>query len=356
MPGFLKKLEEADLALSFEDVLLLPSYSDVSFSEIETSTLIPPSLKLSIPILSSPMDTVTGREVALILGSMGGLGVLPRNILPDAAISIIKEARERGIPIAAAVGPRDTELARKLIDEEVSCIVIDSAHGHSKSVIEMTAELSRSDVPIISGNIVTADAALALVEAGASGLRVGIGPGHACTTREIAGIGCPQLTAIARVADAVSDSDMEVAVIADGGFEKPADLVKAIAVGADAIMLGYLIASSLEAPGERVELNGKCYKRYRGMGSQGALQSDSSRYGEFKRVPEGVEGLIECRGSLSSIIDFLLGGLKQGMGYVGARNLSELKEKAKLVRITPSSFREGGPRGMLRDGEWDALK
>jgi len=354
MPRFLDKLREAETALSFEDVLLLPGPSDVFFSEIDVSVSIRPGLKLSIPILSSPMDTVTGEKVAEVLGSLGGLGVLPRNIPEEHMISAIRKLRDRGIPVGAAVGPRDAELAEKLAEEGASAIVIDSAHGHSRAVLEATAKLSKLDVPLISGNIATAEAARALVEAGATGLRVGIGPGHACTTREVAGVGCPQLTAIAAVADAVYGEG--VVVIADGGIEKPADIVKALAAGAHAVMLGYLIAQSDEAPGDRVEIGGKCYKRYRGMGSRGALSSGSNRYGDFKRVPEGEEGFVECRGSLCELIDYLIGGLKQGMGYIGARSIEELQSKSRFVRITPSALREGGPRGILREGEWGNSK
>lgn len=354
MPSFFEKLKNTDLALSFEDVLLLPDYSDLKPEEIDVSTRIPPNLVLKIPILSSPMDTVTGEKVVMSLGSLGGLGILPRNLPEKEILSVLKKANDSGIPAGVAVGPRDSALAKKFVEEGARAIVIDSAHGHSKSVIEATLQLSRLDVPLISGNIVTAEAAKALAEAGATGLRVGVGPGHACTTREVAGVGCPQLTAIAQVADAVHE--MDVLVIADGGIEKPSDIVKALAVGAGAVMLGYLIAQSNEAPGETVSIGGKCYKKFRGMGSRSALSSGSQRYGDFKKVPEGEEGFVECRGFLSEIIEYLVGGLKQGMGYVGARNIGELQRKARFVRLTPSSLREGGPRGMLRDGIWERSK
>jgi IMP dehydrogenase len=350
MPKFSDKLKNAEIALSFEDVLLLPGPSDVRPEEMDVSARIPPDLELKIPILSSPMDTVTGKRVVEVLGSLGGLGILPRNLPESEVFSILKSAREEGIPVGVAVGPSDTELAKKLAEEGASAVVIDSAHGHSRAVVNATAQLSSLDVPLISGNVVTAEAAKALAEAGATGIRVGVGPGHACTTREVAGVGCPQLTAIAQVADALEGKG--VLVIADGGIEKPSDMIKALAAGAGAVMLGYLIAQSYESPGERIEVNGKCYKRYRGMGSRGALSSGSQRYGEFKKVPEGEEGFVECRGPLSEIIEYLIGGLKQGMGYVGARSIEDLQEKARFVRITPFASREGGPRGMLRDGSW----
>lgn len=345
MSKFLKKLSEAELALTFDDVLILPGPSDLEPDEIDTSVLLSPNLKLSIPIISSPMDTVTGRELLISLGKLGGLGILPRNMNTDEQLSIIKEAKELGVPCGVAVGPRDIERARRFIDAGADAIVIDSAHGHSKAVIESTKKLSKYDVVLIAGNIVTAEAALELVDAGATALRVGVGPGHSCTTREITGVGCPQLTAIAKVADAVLEKN--VSVIADGGIEKSGDIVKAIAAGSDAVMLGYLLASASEAPGERKVVDGKCFKKYRGMGSKGALLSGSTRYGEFKKVPEGVEGFIPCKGTVKEIVEELVNGLKQGMGYVGARNIKELKEKAKFVKLSPYSHREGGPRGLF---------
>lgn len=343
MGVFKEKVNNMLEGLSFDDVLLVPQYSEVDLKEISTETRLSKNLSLKVPIISSPMDTVTGFEMALAMAELGGIGILPRNLGLEETLEAVNTLREKNLPVGAAVGPFDDERVKRLVDADVSIIVIDTAHGHSKNVIDATRRYSQYSIPIMAGNIVTGEAARALIDAGASSLRVGVGPGHACTTREVAGVGVPQLTAIADVADVAVESG--VSVVADGGIEKPADVVKALAVGADAVMLGYLLAGADEAPGAVVYRGGRCYKVYRGMGSRGALRRGSARYGEFKRVPEGVEGLVACRGSVRDVVGWLIGGLVQGMGYVGARSLSELRERARFVRLSPGGFRETGPRG-----------
>lgn len=340
-----EKIERAPVALSLDDVLLVPQYSDVNLDEIDVSTSISKKLKLVIPIISSPMDTVTSREMALKLAELGGLGALPRNMDPLTAVSIVREARERKLVVAAAVGPFDDERVKALVDAGVAMIVVDSAHGHSRNVIEATRRYKNYGVDVMSGNIVTGEGARALIDAGADALRVGIGSGHACTTREVAGVGVPQLTAVSWVAEVAREAG--VGVVADGGIEKPAHVVKALAAGADAVMLGYMLAGTDEAPGEVVEIEGRKYKPYRGMGSRGALASGSTRYGSFKRVPEGVEGYVEYKGPVERVVDLLVNALRQGMGYVGAKNLDELRRKAVFVRITEAGHYESSPRGML---------
>ncbi|RLE71009.1 MAG: guanosine monophosphate reductase [Thermoprotei archaeon] len=352
MGNYSEKLKDSPLGLSFNDVLLIPQYSDVKLGEMDVSTRLTSNLKLKIPILSSPMDTVTGPEMALAMGEMGGLGILPRNLNLDEVLKAIDKLHEEGLPIGVAVGPFDDDKVTRLAEKEVDIVVIDTAHGHSRNVLEAVKRFKREyGVEVMAGNVATGEGAEALIEAGADSLRVGIGPGHACTTREVAGVGVPQLTAVAWVADVASE--YEVSVVADGGIEKPADIVKALAAGADAVMLGYLLAGTDEAPGEVLRISGKVYKKYRGMGSKGALASGSARYGEFKKVPEGVEGYVEYRGSLREILEYLVGGLKQGMGYLGAKNLGELKAKARFVRITPAGAGESKPRGIiLADELW----
>ncbi len=350
MGKFSDKIKDLPLGLSFDDVLLVPQYSDVRIEEIDLSTKIAEKLTLRIPIISSPMDTVTGREMVIELGRLGGLGVLPRTLQLDHTLEIVREALENSVPVAAAVGPFDDNRVKKLAEEGVSLIVVDTAHGHSKNVVEATRRYSEYGVPVMAGNIVTGQAAEALINAGASSLRVGIGPGHACTTREVAGVGVPQLTAISWVAEIAKERG--VSVIADGGIEKTGDIVKALAAGADAVMLGYLLAGVNEAPGRRLEVSGRCYKEYRGMGSLSALKRGSKRYGEFKKVPEGIEGYVECRGPLKYVISNIVGGLKQGMGYVGARNIRELQKKAVFVRLSEGGIKESRPRGILREVNW----
>lgn len=352
MGNYSEKLKDPPLGLSFNDVLLIPQYSDVKLGEIDVSTRLTSNLKLKIPILSSPMDTVTGLEMAHAMGKIGGLGILPRNLDLDEALKAIDKLHKERLPIGVAVGPFDDDKVARLAEKEVDIVVIDTAHGHSKNVLEAVKRFKREyGVEVMAGNVATGEGAEALIEAGADSLRVGIGPGHACTTREIAGVGVPQLTAVAWVADVASEYG--VSVVADGGIEKPADIVKALAAGADAVMLGYLLAGTDEAPGEVLRISGKVYKKYRGMGSKGALASGSARYGEFKKVPEGVEGYVEYRGSLREVLEYLVGGLKQGMGYLGARNLGELKAKARFVRITSAGAGESKPRGIiLADELW----
>lgn len=343
MGTYREKVRNAIEGLSFDDVLLLPRYSDVRLDQVSIETSLAPGLHLKAPIISSPMDTVTGRLTALKLAELGGLGVLPRNMPLPEALAVVEEAEGRGLKVAAAVGPRDDEKVKAFSDSGAALIVVDTAHGHSRDVVEAVKRYSGHPVPVMAGNIVTGEAADALIDAGASSLRVGVGPGHACTTREVAGVGMPQLTAVAEVADVARERG--VSVVADGGVEKPADVVKALAAGADAVMIGYLFAGTEEAPGATVAVGGRRYKVYRGMGSRGALRSGSGRYGEFKRVPEGVEGLVELRGSLEDVFSWLVNGLVQGMGYVGARSLEELRERAVFVRLSPGAFRESGPRG-----------
>lgn len=351
---FVSKIQRAEKKYSFDDVLIVPRFSDVKLEEIDVSTRIAKNLLLRIPIISSPMDTVTGKEMVYALGKLGGLGILPRNMDIHEMEKIVREATDNKLMVGVAVGPFDDDRVERAVNAGVSVIVIDTAHGYSKNVIEATKRYSRQGVPIISGNIVTKEAALALIDAGASSLRVGLGPGHACVTREVTGVGYPQLSAIAEVADVAVDHG--VSVIADGGIEKPGDIVKAIAAGADAVMLGYLLAGTDESPSNKIYVNDKCYKPYRGMGSRSALLSGSNRYGTFKSVPEGSEGLVECRGPLINVINYLLGGLKQGMGYVGARNINELKAKAEFVILSKATAREGGPRGLTEaKGPWEQL-
>jgi IMP dehydrogenase len=246
----------------------------------------------------------------------------------------------------AAVGPSEDLLARvdALVAVNVDAIVIDTAHGHTQTVIDAVTTLRRryKELLIIAGNVGTGEGTEALIQAGANIIKVGIGPGSICTTRIVAGVGVPQLTAVldcARVAQRYS-----IPLIADGGIRYSGDIVKALAAGADAVMIGSLFAGTDESPGEKVIYQGRAFKEYRGMGSEGAMKSGSSdRYfqkGQGKIVPEGVEGLVPYKGSVRDIVFQLVGGIKAGMGYIGARNIAELRKKSKFVRISFSSLKE----------------
>lgn len=343
-------LNKLPLGLTFDDVLLIPRFSTITLEEIDVSTRLTRGIKLDIPIVSSPMDTVTGERMVLELGRLGGVGVLPRNMDIGLMISIISKAKEEEVPVGIAVGPFDDDIVSKVYSAGADFIVVDAAHGHSRNVVEAVKRYKRNtDMEIIAGNIVTEEGAEALISAGADALRVGLGCGHACTTREITGVGVPQLTAIKWVYRVASD--YEVPLIADGGIEKPADLVKALAAGADTVMLGYLLAGTDEAPGSIIRIQSKEYKYYRGMGSKAAITNGSRRYGEFKKVPEGIEGYIEYRGSLRHVVEWLIGGLKQAMGYLGARDLSELRSRARFIMITNRGRIESRARGLLPIGE-----
>lgn len=251
--------------------------------------------------------------------------------------------------VAAAVGTSDSQMERAeaLISAQVDAVVVDTAHGHSQYVIDFVTRLKKhhSKVNVLAGNVATQDAAKALIDAGADAIKVGIGPGSICTTRIVAGIGIPQFTAIARVCEVAHKKS--IPVIADGGIKFSGDLVKALGVGASTVMIGSLFAGTDEAPGEEVLYQGRTYKTYRGMGSIGAMKDGSAdRYFQsemnsgYKFVPEGVEGRVPYKGSLSNVIHQLMGGLRAGMGYTGCKTIADLHRKAKFVRITQAGLRE----------------
>lgn len=263
---------------------------------------------------------------------------------PDAA----KDAQGRLLAGAAVGVSKDTKRrVQALIEAEVDMIVVDTAHGHSKGVLEAIREIRRNypDLVIVAGNVATGEATRDLIEAGASVVKVGIGPGSICTTRIVAGIGVPQITAIYDCATVARQYG--VPIIADGGIRYSGDIVKALASGADAVMLGSLLAGTEEAPGESEIFQGRRFKVYRGMGSIGAMQQGSSdRYFQEnvqKLVPEGIEGRVPYKGPLSDTVYQLIGGVRSGMGYCGAANLHELKENSRFVRITNASLRESHP-------------
>jgi IMP dehydrogenase len=460
--------------LTYDDVLLVPSYSEVLPRNVKLDTLFTKNISLNIPVVSAAMDTVTESRMAIAIAQEGGIGVLHKNMSieeqaikvrkvkrsengmiidpitlhEDAvvgdALQIMKEFGIGGIPVtsasnklvgivtnrdlrfeketskpvsevmtsdnlittsefvdfsdaemilqehkieklpvvdkdyhlvglitykdilkikerpnackdergrlrvAAAVGVTSDTLDRvtALKNAGVDCVVVDTAHGHSKGVIDMTRKIKKlfPDLDVVVGNIATAEAAKDLIKAGADAIKVGIGPGSICTTRIVAGVGVPQLTAIQDVASAVKGSG--VPIIADGGIRYTGDIVKAIAAGASSIMAGSQFAGVEEAPGETIIYEGRKYKTYRGMGSVEAMQSGSKdRYFQDveddvrKLVPEGIVGRVPYKGTLSEVIHQMVGGLRAGMGYCGATDISSLQE-ARFIRITNSGIRE----------------
>lgn len=462
--------------LTFDDVLVQPRYSGMMPSEVEVTTRLTARIPMGVPIVSSPMDTVTEHRMAIGLAQVGGLGVIHKNLSiegqaaevekvkrsangiitdpvtlpPEAPVAEAREAmansRVSGVPITdasgrlvgiltrrdlrfldrndlpigevmtkgnlvtatgnvtlreaetilmekkveklllvdeeynltglitikdidmmrrfpqaakddrgrlragAAVGVHDYERAEALIAKEVDFLVVDSAHGHSKNVIETVKQLkSRWDIDVVAGNVATAEATRDLIEAGADAVKVGIGPGSICTTRVISGIGVPQITAIAAAAEAAQGTD--TTIIADGGIRYSGDITKAIAAGANLVMIGGLLAGLDESPGERILYHGRTYKSYRGMGSIGAMEKGSSeRYRQSdkdnsagKLVPEGVEGRVPYKGELHPFIYQLVGGLRAGMGYCGTRTIDELRTDARFIRVSPATVRENHP-------------
>ncbi|MBK8013719.1 MAG: IMP dehydrogenase [Deltaproteobacteria bacterium] len=459
--------------LAFDDVLLRPGYSETLPKDAELETQVTRNLRLKIPIFSAAMDTVTDARLAIALAQLGGLGVVHKNLSPEAqaaevrkvkrfesgiisdpvtvtstmkieaALALVAEHgfssfpvvddgrlvgiltsrdiravdrhdrliaeamtrhvitvqegtppeetrrlmhqhRKETVPIvdgmgalvglvtlkdlekrarhpdavtdregrllvgaALGVGPDRPDRAQRLVEAGVDLLVIDTAHGHSKGVIDAVkaTKLAHPHVELMAGNVATAEGTHALMDAGVDAVKVGIGPGSICTTRIVAGVGVPQLSAVAECARASGTSG--IGIVSDGGIKYSGDIVKALAMGAHAVMIGSLLAGVAESPGEVVLYEGRAFKSYRGMGSLGAMQQGSAeRYGQDARtatsklVPEGIEGRVAFRGSLDETIWQLLGGLRAGMGYAGAVTLAELREKARFVRITAAGLRE----------------
>ena len=466
---FEEKLRNAEEGLTFDDVLLIPSRTPVEPKDVVVESRITRNIRIKVPILSSPMDTVTEERMAIAMAEFGALGIIHRNlsveeqvrmvryvkreesliirdlhtITPETTVEeaekIMRENKIAGLPVVkdgklvgiltnrdirfyrgkrikvenlmtkdvitaeegitleeaveimhthrieklpivrdgrlvglitakdilkremypdasrdaegrlmvgAAVGPFDIERARALENAEVDVIVIDTAHAHNEKVMESIKKMRKEiDVDIIAGNLATREAAEDLISLDVDALRVGIGPGSICTTRVVAGIGVPQITAIAETADVAREYG--IPVIADGGIRYSGDIVKAIAAGASGVMLGSLLAGTDESPGREMIIGGRKFKVYRGMGSLGVLQKGvSDRYGKIgkgKVVPEGVEAAVPYKGKVSEVLSQLVGGMKSGMGYVGARNIEELQIKGRFIRITQAGLRESHP-------------
>ena len=273
-------------ALTFDDVTLTPKYSEVLPSEVNTSSELSDNLKLKIPLLSSAMDTVTESRMAIAIAKAGGIGVIHRNLDISKQINEIKKVKKKGLLVGAAVGagPLEYKRAEAILKEGVDLIVVDTAHGHSKKVGEIVKKIKakkNNKTTLCAGNIATKDGAKFLSKLGVDLVKVGIGPGSICTTRLVAGIGVPQLSAILEVKKGVNNK--KVKIISDGGIKYSGDIAKALVAGADAVMIGSLFAGSIEAPGKLVNKNGKLYKKFRGMGSVGAMNKGSAdRYFQKK--------------------------------------------------------------------------
>ena len=337
-------------ALTFDDVTLAPNYSEVLPSEVSTKTILSKNLILEIPLLSSAMDTVTESKLAIAIAKAGGIGIIHRNLDIKKQISEIKKVQSKNLIVGAAVGagPKELKRAETILKENVDLIVVDTAHGHTKKVAEIIKKIKKkksNQTALCAGNVATAEAAKFLVKLGVDIIKVGIGPGSICTTRLVAGIGVPQLSAILSVRNSIKNKNVKI--ISDGGIKYSGDLVKAFAAGADAIMIGSLFAGTKETPGKLIKKKGKLFKSFRGMGSVGAMNKGSAdRYFQKKQkdtskyVPEGVEGFVKYKGDVESIIYKLIGGLKSSMGYLGSKNIIKLRNKPNFVKITKAGFYE----------------
>ncbi|WP_283621439.1 IMP dehydrogenase [Limosilactobacillus avium] len=359
----------AKKGLTFDDVLLIPAESHVLPNEVDLSTRLAKNIKLNIPLISAGMDTVTEGPMAIAMALQGGLGVVHKNMSIQAQAGEVANVKSVVVPAsatraavddqnrllcAAAVGvTSDTfERAEALLKAGADAIVIDTAHGHSAGVLRKIKEIRDHfpDVTLIAGNVATGEATKALYDAGVDVVKVGIGPGSICTTRVVAGVGVPQITAIYDAACVAREYGKPI--IADGGIKYSGDVVKALAAGGNAVMLGSMLSGTTEAPGQIFEDQGVKYKAYRGMGSVGAMaqaHGSSDRYFQGgvneanKLVPEGIEARVKYKGDVSDVVFQIDGGLRSGMGYVGAPDIPTLIEKAQFVQITNAGLRESHP-------------
>ena len=359
----------AKKGLTFDDVLLIPAESHVLPNEVKLDTKLAPNLQLHIPLISAGMDTVTEGNMAIAMAENGGLGVIHKNLSIEVQVEEVKKAKGKTVDpnlphpavddqgrllAAAAVGvTSDTfERAESLLEAGADAIVIDTAHGHSAGVLRKIKEIREHfpNATLIAGNVATGEGTAALFDAGVDVVKVGIGPGSICTTRIVAGVGVPQITAIYDAASVAQKYGKKI--IADGGMKYSGDVVKALAAGGNAVMLGSMFSGTTEAPGTIFTNEGKQFKSYRGMGSVGAMSQQhgsSDRYFQGgvneanKLVPEGVEALVPYKDDVSNIIYQIDGGLRAGMGYVGAGTIKELIENSQFVQITNAGLRESHP-------------
>lgn len=329
---------------TFDDVLIRPAYSEIeSRQDIDLSQDFL-GLNLSIPVISANMDFVTGREMAIAMHNAGGLGILNRFMPPADQIGDIKTLYSEGYPVAFSVGTRDQKESLDFIRHiDGSCnlapyiVCVDVAHGHHRKVIDLVKRVKDlfPSARVVAGNVATAEGTVDLIAAGADAIKIGIGPGSVCTTRIVTGIGVPQLSAIAECYQ--ESRKYHIPIIADGGIRSAGDIVKALAAGADLVMLGSLLAGTDEAPGEVIDTGrGRRVKRYQGQSIFGTNDALFTR--------EGISGFVDYKGPVSAVLKQLMGGLRSGMSYVGAENLSELRDRAEFIRISPSTASENHTR------------
>jgi IMP dehydrogenase len=369
----MKKYTVIEKGFAFDDVLLMPGYADFVREDVDISSRLTKNIRLKSPLVSAPMDTVTGSELAIALGKAGGIGILHRNLRVAEQAEEVARVKAAGQLVGAATGIAEgfKERVAALVEAGVDVICLDAAHGYTKPMIDAIRYVKEtySTVDVIAGNVATYDGAKALSEAGADGLRVGMGPGAICTTRIISGMGMPQFTAITETVRAAKQYD--VPVIADGGIKYSGDIVKALGAGAETVMMGGLFAATVEAPGTVVELtpdqvpeqfrkinlSSYKFKTYRGMGSVGAMRQGASTKAEDEfhgksfdgqvLVAEGVESLVPVKGRVQEVCDQAIGGIRSGLFYVGAKSVTELQEMATFIQLTQASLAESHPHDVV---------
>lgn len=365
-------------ALTYDDILLKPGFTDFKRDSIDLSTHLTKKIKISIPFVSSPMDTVTEARLAIALATCGGIGIIHRNLSIEEQCKEIKKVKKAGFLVGAAVGPYNgmDERLKSLVNVGVDVIVVDSAHGYTAHIIKITESVKKKypKLQLIVGSIATREAARALIKAGADALRVGMGPGAICTTRVVSGMGVPQVTAIREVASVALKA--KVPIIADGGIKRSGDITKALALGASTVMMGSFFAECEESPGEVKEFKREevparfqsifnhkhktyLFKQYRGMGSDAAMKQGAKvkvedefhgkDYSSKVLVAEGVEGFVPVKGTVQELLDQAIGGVRSGMYYVGAKNIGELWKNAKFYQITQASLFESHPHSLIID-------
>ncbi len=335
--------------LTFDDVLLVPQRSSIrSRGDVALHTRASRRIKLSLPVIAANMDTVCETEMAIALGKLGGMGAIHRFNTIEAQAGMVGQVKASGdFPVGAAIGTDHDayDRARALVNAGVDVLVLDIAHGHADHAIEVLGrvKVQYPEVDLIAGNVATRLGAQELANAGADAVKVGVGPGGVCTTRLVAGVGVPQLTAIAECADVRGHDGELIPIIADGGIRSSGDIAKALAAGASTVMIGSLFAGTKESPGEVEQSSRGLVKRVRGMASFEAIEARAARDGETidqeyfeQRAPEGVEGTVPYRGEVAKLLNSLMAGVRSGMSYCDARTIESLWNKAEFIQVTPN--------------------
>lgn len=341
------------LGLTYDDVLLVPRRSRIrSRMEVDLRTQLTATLPMAVPVIAANMDTICESAMAIAMAQLGGIGIIHRFMRAEQQAAEIAQVKAHGaaLRVGAAIGTDHDMLERvqACVAAGADVLVLDIAHGHSEHALEGTRQCKRAfpEVSLIAGNVATGAGALDLADAGADAVKVGVGPGGVCTTRLVTGVGVPQLTALLDV----SQTDLGVPVIADGGIRSAGDIAKALAAGADSVMVGSILAGTKESPGELEQSPMGLVKRVRGMASHEAVERRARRQGEVLdetyfegRSPEGVESTVPYKGTVSKIVKTLLGGVKSAFSYLNAANIEEFKANATFIRVSPAGVREGMP-------------